>query len=492
MANETKGPIRFVLNGETREVAGLKPTTTLLDYLRGPERLTGTKEGCAEGDCGACTVLVAEPDGEGGLRRRSVNACIQFLPAMNGRSIETVEYLGRDGLTPLQTAMVEKHASQCGFCTPGFVVQLQAGWLTGALTDRQLVKDVISGNLCRCTGYGPIIDAGVELAALPVPDTSAADRALATRLESFEGEDVFSYEAAGGRWYAPTNVDDLADIYAENPDAVLVAGATDVGLWVTKQHRELPALIDVSHVRDLMMVEERADKIYFGAVVSHRQAREVLADIHPDLGEMMRRFAGYQIRNAGTIGGNIANGSPIGDLPPCLIALGSRLFLRKGEDIRAVALENFFIEYGKQDRAKGEFVAAIEVPRLTENQRFFAHKISKRFDSDISAVMAAFCLTFDGELVSEARLAFGGMAGVPKRASAAEAALLGRPFDAVAVEDAMAAMLQDFQPLTDMRASADYRLKTAQNLLKRFQLEQASGEHRRITGVDASTFGEVA
>ncbi|MBP0617856.1 xanthine dehydrogenase small subunit [Jiella mangrovi] len=484
-------PIRFVLNGAEREVAGVSPTTTLLDYLRGPERLTGTKEGCAEGDCGACTVLLCEHDGAGGLTRRSVNACIQFLPAMNGRAIETIEHIGRNGPTPLQTAMVENHASQCGFCTPGFVMQLHAGWLTGALTDRQSVKDAIAGNLCRCTGYGPIIEAGLEIADEPVPDTGAEDAALSARLAQLEGEGVFSYASDGHRWFSPTSVDELADTYAAHPDAVLVAGATDIGLWVTKQYRELPLLIDISHVRDLKVIEEAAGRVYFGAAITHREAREVLAGIHPDLGEMLRRFAGTQIRNAGTLGGNIANGSPIGDLPPCLIALGGRIFLRKGDDLRIVALEDFFIEYGKQDRAMGEFVAAIEVPRLADNQRFFAHKISKRFDSDISAVMAAFCLTFEasGEdvIVAEARLAFGGMAGVPKRAKAAEAKLVGRPFDADAAADAMAAMAEDFSPLTDMRASSEYRLKTAQNLLKRFQLELAGEASGRIAGMGPET-----
>ncbi|MBO0904408.1 xanthine dehydrogenase small subunit [Jiella sonneratiae] len=489
-------PIRFVLNGEAREVSGAKPTTTLLDHLRQTERLTGTKEGCAEGDCGACTVLLCEPDGSGGIARRSVNACIQFLPAMNGRAVETIEHLGRDGPTKLQTAMVESHASQCGFCTPGFVMQLHSAWLTGALGDRQSVKDVVSGNLCRCTGYGPIVDAGLAIAGEPVPDTAGEDAALSARLTEMEGAGVFAYEASGGRWFTPTSVDDLADTYAAHPDAVLVAGATDVGLWVTKQYRELPLLIDVSKVRDLMMIEERQDKVYLGAAVTHRTARQVLASIHPDLGEMLRRFAGYQIRNAGTVGGNIANGSPIGDLPPCLIALGARLFLRKGDDLRVVALEDFFIDYGRQDREKGEFVAAVEVPRLSDDQRFFAHKISKRFDSDISAVMAAFRLTFaatgDGAVVSEARLAFGGMAGIPKRAKAAEAALVGRPFDAAAAEDAMAAMAGDFAPLTDMRASSGYRLKTAQNLLKRFQLEHSGVATARIAVIGPDALEEVA
>ena len=493
MTSEAR-PIRFLLNGSERCVSDLAPTTTVLRYLRESERLTGTKEGCAEGDCGACTVMLAEPDGAGGIERRAVNACIQFLPAMNGRAIETVEGLGTHGGTQgaerLRQEMVERHASQCGFCTPGFVVQLFSGWMTGAMTDRQSVKDLVSGNLCRCTGYGPIIEAGEALAASGAPGGQAGDAALAETLLELEGPGIFTYSAPGAagemRWFAPTNVDDLADTYAAHPEAVLVAGATDVGLWVTKQHRDLPVLIDVSKVRDLTMVEERLGKIYLGAGVTHRKAREALGDVHPDLSEMLRRFAGYQIRNAGTVGGNIANGSPIGDLPPCLIALGARLFLRKGDDVRLIDLEDFFIDYGKQDRAKGEFVVAVEVPRLEDDQRFFAHKISKRFDSDISAVMAAFRLTFEGDVVREARLAFGGMAGVPKRAKAAEAALLGQPFDPASVQSAQAAMDDDFSPLTDMRATSAYRLTTAKNLLKRFQLESSGSVIGRIAGPDAA------
>lgn len=477
-------PVRFLLNGVETSAEGIAPTTTALSFLRYGARLTGTKEGCAEGDCGACTVLVSEPDGQGGLTRRAMNACILFVPALHGRAVETVEHLGRDGLHPLQAAMVERHASQCGFCTPGFVMQLYSGWLNGALTDRQSVKDTISGNLCRCTGYGPIVDAGVALGALPLPDTAEADRAQAAQLSALRGAGTFEYRHGDAVWFSPDNVDDLADLYAIHPDAVLVAGATDVGLWVTKQHRDLPVLIDVSRVADLSMVEEAGGRFYFGAAVTHRAALEALARIHPSLGAMMRRFAGAQVRNAGTVGGNIANGSPIGDLPPALIALDARLHLRRGDDARSLPLEDFFLAYGRQDRAAGEFVAAVEVPELSSDERFGCYKVSKRSDSDISAVLAAFRLRLAGDgTVAEARLAYGGMAGTPARARAAEAALIGRPFDAAAVAAAQAALAQDFTPLTDMRASAQYRLTVAGNLIERFRLE--------LSGMPA-TIGEVA
>lgn len=462
--------IRFVLNGETREVDGRHPTTTVLNYLRGTERLTGTKEGCAEGDCGACTVILAEPDGKGGLARRSLNACILFLPALNGRAVETVEHLGRDGPNPVQAAMVEQHASQCGFCTPGFVMQLQAGWQNAAIADRQSVKDLVSGNLCRCTGYGPIVEAGLSLASTPAPDTAAADKAIAAELAAMPTGPVFRTEGEGGVWLSPATVDDLADTYAAHPDATLVAGATDVGLWVTKQHRDLPVLIDVSRVAELSTIEDAGGRFFIGAAVTHAKAYERLARLHPDLGELMRRFAGGQVRNAGTVGGNVANGSPIGDLPPALIALGATLHLRCGDEMRDMPIEDFFVAYGKQDRRPGEFVAAIEVPELTPNARFHISKISKRLDSDISAVLAAFRLAFDGDIVADVRLAFGGMAGTPMRARKAEAALHGRAFDAGACRDAMAAMAQDFAPLSDMRASASYRLRVAQNALERFRL----------------------
>ena len=472
--------IRFSLNCSEVEIALEDPTRTALELLRYDLRLTGTKEGCAEGDCGACTVVLGALEA-GEVVTRAVNACILFAPELDGREVITVEGLrGVDGdLHPVQAAMVEAHGSQCGFCTPGFVMALYAHYLDDAPCDRQSLKDAIAGNLCRCTGYGPILAAGEAMGASGprrVPDRAAA-RARLLALQRTEPLEITGRCPATGepmRYRMPHNTDQLAAMLADTPKATLVAGATDVGLWVTKRHRRLGDVISLSRIPELRRIEESGDALLFGATVPIAEMMERMAPLYPDFGELLRRFGGVQVRASGTIGGNIANGSPIGDSMPALIALGAELVLRKGAARREIPLEDLYIDYGKQACAPGEFVEAVRVTKPREGLVFKAYKISKRFDQDISAVCGAFALEIVGGTVESARICYGGVAAVPKRAHAAEAALAGQRWNEAGVAAAVAALERDFTPISDMRASAGYRMETARNLLRKAWRE--SGE----------------
>ncbi|AHD08400.1 xanthine dehydrogenase small subunit [Phaeobacter gallaeciensis] len=445
--------ITFRLNGEEVALTEVSPTATLLDWLREDRGLTGTKEGCNEGDCGACTVMVTDDHGA-----KPLNACILFLPQLHGKSIRTVEgAAGPDGqLHPVQEAMITHHGSQCGFCTPGFIMSMVTAHKNGA----QDHDDQLAGNLCRCTGYAPIIRAAEAAAVAPIPDWLHSEDAIS--LPETDGD------ATSLR---PTSADQLAAAYAARPEATLIAGATDVGLWVTKQLRDLSDVIFLDGCEDLKDITEQPDgSLRIGAMVDMNRLRSALAARHPSYGEMLRRFASQQVRAAATIGGNIANGSPIGDNPPALIALGATLHLRKGDSRRSLPLEDFFIDYGKQDRQPGEFVEAITLPALPTDQSdgLRVYKLSKRFDQDISAVLGAFNLTVKNGQITAARIAFGGMAGVPKRASHVEAALVGQVMSAATLATARGEFARDFTPMSDMRASADYRLETAANMLTRY------------------------
>ena len=482
----TRASVRFLHRGEIVSLADVGPTETLLDYLRLRRNACGTKEGCAEGDCGACTVALGTLQG-GRLEYAPVNACICLLGMIDGKELVVVEDLaGADGaLHPVQDAMLRHHGSQCGFCTPGIVMSLFTLYHAGGDCDRQAVNDALAGNLCRCTGYRPIVDAAREACAGAPRDAFAARHAAtADGLAALDdGEDIFIGDEAAGFLAAPATVDALASLYARHPDATLVAGATDVGLWITKQLRDLPKVILVGRVAGLAEIRETERGFHFGAGVTHTRAEVAMAAIDPDLAELLRRFGGKQVRAVGTIGGNIANGSPIGDSMPALIALGTTLHLRRGDATRSLPLEAFFIDYGKQDRVAGEFVTGIDVPRLKSGEVFRCYKISKRFDQDISAVLGAFRFTLDGGRVTDARVAFGGMAATPKRAAAAEAALKGlRLADIHGWDAACEALGADFQPIDDMRASARYRLETAQALLRK-ALHEAGGEASAATRV---------
>jgi xanthine dehydrogenase small subunit len=474
--------IRFLLGQELRELGRVDPTLTVLDWLRLVERRTGTKEGCNEGDCGACTVAIGRLE-DGRVRYRAVCACIRFVGQLDGCQLLTVEDLADPDGTPhpVQRAMVECHGAQCGFCTPGFVMSLFTLYENETRRDQgetclspERVDDALAGNLCRCTGYAPIVTAAQHMLQLGQgePDRFASTQPdTLARLEALQDEATVTVGDGSRHFHAPATVEALADLLLEHPDARIVAGATDVGLWVTKDLRVLDRLIDIGRVRALQAIEDRGDVLALGAGVTYADAMPVLARFYPDIGEVFRRLGGEQVRNVGTIGGNIANGSPIGDSPPMLIALGARLVLRRGQERREVPLEDFFIDYGKHDRRPSEFVESVLVPKPWPGLRFRAYKVSKRFDQDISAVLGAFALTIQEDEVASARIAYGGMAATPRRARHAEAALIGQPWTERTLEAAMTAIAQDFTPISDWRASAPYRAGVAANLLRRLFIE---------------------
>ncbi|MFZ4878823.1 xanthine dehydrogenase small subunit [Janthinobacterium sp. Mn2066] len=465
--------IRFYYRGGVQEVRGATPTQTVLQHLREDLHCTGTKEGCAEGDCGACMVVVGSlVDGQ--VEMKAVNACIQLTPTLDGKALFSVEDLQQaDGaLHPVQQAMVECHGSQCGFCTPGFVMSLWGMYLNknGDTPSRCEIDDSLSGNLCRCTGYRPIIDAAKRMVELPPVTFDRA--ALATQLQTLQRDSLYTYMADGQQFHAPRTLEELVQLRADKPQACLLAGSTDVGLWVTKQLRDLGDIIYIGNVASLKTIAIDGDQLQIGAGASLNDAYAALCQQYPEqLSELWQRFASLPIRNAGTLGGNVANGSPIGDSMPWLIVLGTQIVLRGVDGQRSMPLEDFYLGYQKKDLRPGEFVEALRVPLPRADVHFRTYKLAKRFDQDISAVCAAFALRLDGQQILDARIAFGGMAATPQRAAQTEAFLRGQVWSEENLVIAMRLLADDYAPLSDMRASNTYRMMTAQNLLRRFWLE---------------------
>ena len=475
-------PIRFFHDGKIVEIEGAATTRTVLQWLREDARRIGTKEGCAEGDCGACTVIVGEPTADGTLHLQTVNACIRLLPTLDGKALFTVEDVKpntTDAMHPIQRALVDSHASQCGFCTPGIVMSLTASYEhhldANTRPTRQQLADDLAGNLCRCTGYKPILDAGERMFDKPAVrlDTKAALEALrALPTDDFEYRAPNAADASSENiFHAPRSIAALAALRLAKPKARLVAGATDIGLWVNKQLRDLGDQIYLGEVAELRNIETRNGVLSIGAGASLEAAWSALTANWPVLKETWLRFASPPIRNAGTMGGNVANGSPIGDSAPVLIALDAVLLLRHGDEQRRIPLGEFYTGYMTNQLAAGEFIQAIEVPLTAKGDDFRTYKITKRHDSDISAVLGAFRIIRRGNSVSDVRLVFGGMAAIIKRAANAEAALRGKDWTEVSVEAAAEALAKDFEPISDMRASAAYRLEVSRNLLRRFWLE---------------------
>ncbi len=481
--------VQFILDGEVVSVSGLPPSVTVLEYLRTVAGRTGTKEGCAEGDCGACTVVLGELAADGRtIDYRAINSCIRFLPTIDGKELVTVESLqGADGeLHPVQRAMVECHGSQCGFCTPGFVMSLFALYLDlergsqrlhGSSPEREDVIAALSGNLCRCTGYRPILDAGRRMTEYPAPKRWSHDEAQSAdrvnRLRAIQRATPQSALRFPG-FHAPLTVDELASALQAAPESLLLAGGTDIGLWTTKHLRDLPPIVYLGAVAELQEIRNTDAGLHIGAGVSLSAAWSALVAQHPALAEQARRFASPPVCNSGTLCGNIANGSPIGDSMPALIALGAEVELRHGTHYRRMPLEHLYLGYQKKDLQPGEFVVSVVVPPPKAGRFFASYKLAKRIDQDISGVCAAFAVEVSGGRVMDARLAYGGMSAIPARAANAEKALVGQPWSEAAIDSAVDALPADFTPLTDARASQAYRLKAAGNLLRRFYMQQAA------------------
>jgi xanthine dehydrogenase small subunit len=479
-------PIRFFHRNALVEVASASTTRTVLDWLREDARCVGTKEGCNEGDCGACTVAIGERSVDaddrnavGGLSLTTANACLVYLPALDGKALFTIEDVtpGKGPLHPVQRALVDCHGSQCGFCTPGFVMSLWVAYqrhaARGTRPTRQELADELSGNLCRCTGYRPILDAGermlVDAPAVPIHTLAAV-----AALESMRSDRTFFYQAGGACFVAPRTLEAFAAEREARPDATILAGATDIGLWTNKQFRDLPELLFIGGVDALKRIEVQDSTLSIGAAISLEGAWRAIVERWPTLAEIWLRFAGTPLRHAGTMAGNVANGSPIGDAAPVLMALDARLVLRRGGRQRRVSLADFYTGYMTNLLERGEFLEAIEVPLTAgDTTEVRAWKISKRFDCDISAVCAGFAIDVDRTtgLVRRARFAFGGMGATVRRAVQAEATVIGRHWSETALAAAQAALGRDFQPVTDLRASSAYRLQVARNLLRRLWLE---------------------
>jgi len=489
--------ISFILDGKVIELGAVDPSRTVLQFLREDLGRTGTKEGCAEGDCGACTVVIADLDDMGqAINVRAINSCIQFLPTLDGKELITIESLrGKGGkLHPAQQAMVDCHGSQCGFCTPGFVMSLLALYKNNAAPDRTDVDEALAGNLCRCTGYRPIVDAALQMYATDHCREDNNEWLLAAKdaggagsgqdkidlLKSIRRENGLSIRYGGRRFDAPRSLSELAALMQRYPDATLLAGGTDVGLWVTKQHTELERFVYLGNVVELRALTVTATHVEIGAAATISDVMPLLSQHFPALDELFVRFASPPIRNAGTLGGNVANGSPIGDSIPALLALDTTLILRSGDQQRELPLSEFYLDYRVTALQKGEFLQQIRVPLPGREQHLRSYKVSKRFDQDISAVCAAFRITLKDSVIEDARVAYGGVAATAKRAPRCEQVLTGKTLDSETIATAMQALDEDYQPIADMRASAAYRMQVCRNLLQRFYLDISGNETTRV------------
>ncbi len=463
--------MQFLLNQQLITISHLDPNMTVLNYLREEKQRCGTKEGCASGDCGACTVVVASLE-DNELQYQTVNSCLTLVSALHGKQLITVEDL-QEGqqLHPVQQAMVDNHASQCGFCTPGFVMSLFALMKRNAPGGHNETELALAGNLCRCTGYRPILQAARDIVSAGAgQDQFLRHQALTKKqLTAIQTPEIQILQQGERVCYLPQNVAQLAGLYQQHPDAVLVAGGTDLSLAITQSHQRFPVLVALSHVPELKQCYRQGESLIIGAGASLTAVAAFLEQQIPATGALFSRFASLQIRNQGTVGGNLANASPIGDCAPMLLAMDAQLLLQRGEQQRQLPLEEFFTGYRQTRLQPGEFIRSVIIPSVTLSQKITLHKVSKRMDDDISAVFAAITISADHQGRADyVRIAYGGMAATPCRARHCETVLSGQIITATVIEQACAALSEDFQPLSDFRASAGYRRDVAANVLRRW------------------------
>jgi xanthine dehydrogenase small subunit len=493
-------PLQFVRRGKIVSLHGVDPNRTLLEVLREDLHCTGTKEGCGEGDCGACTVVIGKADGER-VKYSAINSCIRLAHSIEGMAIWTAEDIGeaveRGGkrLHPAQQAMVDCHGSQCGFCTPGFVMSLFAQYQNttamGLTLSREQAQAALSGNLCRCTGYRPILDAAQAMQTLPPVQVVESEVLLNLELLTHTPRGL----EANSTYISPTTLADLLAARKRHPQAQLVAGCTDVGLWITKLHQQFERVLDLTRVAELQRVEDYPHHIAIGAAITLTDAFAALVADRPHLTEFAHRFAGLPVRNSGTLGGNVANGSPIGDSMPLLIALGASVVLMRqsGTAIahRELALEDLYTGYRQNRMTADEVLAWIKVPKAVASETSRVYKVSKRFEDDISAVCLAINLQVENGMVRKASIGVGGVAATPVRAVKTQAALMGLPWNQTTVDRGMQALRAEFTPISDMRASSDYRTTVLGNLLQRFWLETQGSVLTNLRNVPATNLKGV-
>lgn len=471
--------VQFIYENKLIELENPDPNQTILNFIRDRLKKTGTKEGCAEGGCGACTIVLGELENKK-IKYKAINSCISFTPTLHGKQLIVVENLvSKDGsYHPVQEAMAKYHASQCGFCTPGFVMSIFAMSKNKNNNNKDDIKDAISGNLCRCTGYRPIIDAAKNIKKKYSDEFYKNSKKTINLLKKIHSKSII-IENKNKKYFAPKTINELRTVIQKNPDSDFLSGGTDLSLKVTKDRQEIKKIINLNNIKELNFIKTKNNEIIFGSTTPLIQVEKFILKFYPDFNNILRRYGSVQIRNVGTIGGNIATASPIGDTLPLLLSLNAKIIIQTKKGNKQILLNNFFIKYRKTKLKKGEFIKSIIIP-IYKNHNFKAYKISKRFDDDISSVCASFNFKIKDQRIHDVAIAYGGMAEIPKRAKNCENFLKNSKFSEDIFEKAKNLLKRDFNPISDMRASKEYRLEVAENLLLKFFIETKTKKLSRV------------